>query len=919
MRRRTHRRELKKRVFYEILSPADAHRPASPRRRPGALTALPAGWADSTPGTAKTNHVTLTSRTIRLQSLCALLLLHTGVQAEGGWDCRATPDRRGWQCEALDRAAATDRAPDLRAPPPTAAEPPPDEAVPATPRPEPPAEAAPDSAAPLPAVPAETASPGPTAPGPTWPPVTETLPDATFHRGLAEELRTGAHRGLDQSLDWHSCRAALGGARPAFASAEPVAMDGPLEVSADAAEASVDPEQVVFSGDVRLSRGALRMQADELVLNRSTGEVDARGNFMVTRPDIRIAGSAAHYELASGQGRIEQASYRVPAIGARGDAEEAEFLGDGHSRYRKISYTTCRPGDADWLLSADALALDHDEGLGTADRAKLHFLGVPILYVPTFTFPIDDRRRSGLLIPSFGYSNNSGLDLSVPYYLNLAPNYDLTLTPRLLSRRGPMLGGEFRFLTATTSGALAAEYLPNDLERAGSREDRGSATLTGHSDFNPRTEADVRLGYVSDRDYLTDLGDSLAVTSTTHVERAGELRYHGDDWDLLGRAQGYQTIDRLILPSDRPYSRLPQLLLGLERPDGFAGTTYHLSAEYVNFYRKESVRGQRVDLFPALSLPLREPWGFLTPKVGARYTGYDLTAVAPGGNDEPSHLTGVFSLDAGLYFDRATRLFGEDVDQTLEPRLFYLLVPGEGQDDQPVFDTAELDFRFDNLFRDNRFSGPDRVGDANQLALAMTSRTLDAHNGAELLRASIGQILYFDDREVRLPGEPVPREHSSSLVGELATQFGGGWRARAGLQWDPHDGNNGTIEQALAQLSYRDRSRRVFNAAYRLRDGVTQHTDLAGLWPVSDRFSLIGRHHYSLRDDRLLEALAGVEYGRCCWRVRALVRRYTDSVDSDHNVAFLLQLELYGLGQLGTKIDQTLERGIYGYRTDDDF
>ena len=722
---------------------------------------------------------------------------------------------------------------------------------------------------------------------------------------------------IDQGIDWQSCALPSSAAASTPMSIDDSAATAPVEVAADAAVGQLEPEQVVFSGNVVLTQGVAHMQADELVLNRTTGEIDARGAVLLSRPDIRIAGSTAHYQLATGQGRIEQASYRVPAMRARGDAASAEYLGDGRSRYTEISYTTCQPGSSDWLLKAEALELDQAEGLGTAQHASLRFMGVPILYAPTFTFPIDDRRRSGLLIPAVGYSSNTGFDLSVPYYLNLAENYDLTLTPRLMSKRGALLGGEFRFLTESSNGTLAAEYLPNDRERGGN-DARGSVSLQTHTQFDVRTESAVRMGYVSDSAYLEDLGDSLAITSSTHIERAGEMRYHGDTWEMLGRIQGFQTIDDAISLADRPYSRLPQLLVDLRNPDGVSGTTYHLAAEYVNFYKRDSVRGHRIDLFPALSLPLRESWGFIEPKVGARYTAYQLTDQTAGLSDSPSSLNGMFSLDSGLFFDRSTDYFGNAVTQTLEPRLFYLYVPSGSQADQPIFDTTEFDFSFDNLFRENRYNGPDRFGDANQVTLALTSRLLADDSGVELLRTSIGQILYFEDREVTLPGEPVNDNSTSAVVGEVAARLSGNWQTRAGIQWDPQDGSGGNIDQALAQLSYRDTQQRVFNVGYRLRHGITEQTDLAAIWPVSDKVSLIGRHNYSLRDKRLLEALAGIEYrGSCCWRTRALLRQYTDSTGNDHNLAFLVQLELNGLGRLGNDIDQTLERGIYGYRTDE--
>ncbi len=733
--------------------------------------------------------------------------------------------------------------------------------------------------------------------------------------GLTPAAADGGPRALDidSGIDWENCSNALDAA-PQRPTAD-MAFDNslPIEVSADGAVAELTPEQATFSGSVDLLQGDMRMQAEELHLDRITGEVKARGDVLLSRPDVRVSGDAASYSLNERRGEIEQASYRITAMRARGDAEQAEFLGDGVSRYRGISYTTCAPGDDAWLLSAKELELDQNEGLGTARHATLRFKGVPLMYAPTFTFPTDDRRRSGVLIPTVGQSSTNGFDVSVPYYLNLAENYDLTLVPRLMSKRGAMLGGEFRFLSESTEAVLEAEYLPNDRLYDGNR---GAARLRSTTRFNSRTTGNLRLGYVSDDDYLEDLGNSLAATSTRFVERAGELRYFGDTWDLLGRLQYYQTIDPEVPPRSRPYSRLPQLLVDLRDPHGIAGTTYHLDAEYVNFHRDNSVRGHRVNLFPRISLPLRETWGFLEPKVGAHYMAYSLSDQAPALDDSPSSIAGLFSLDSGLFFDRSTSYFGNAAVQTLEPRLYYLYVPNTDQDDQPVFDTGIYDFNFDNLFRENRFNGPDRFADANQATLALTSRFVAEETGAELLRTSIGQIFYFQDREVTLPGETTPNDSRSALVGELAADLGAGWRGRAGLQWDPNGDDGGNTEQALAQINYRDPDRRTFNAAYRLRDGVTEQTDLAIYWPINDAVSVIGRHNYSLQEDRLLEALVGVEYGRCCWRIRAMLRRYVDSSGDDTNLGFFVQLELNGLGRLGNDIDEVLERGIYGYRTD---
>jgi LPS-assembly protein len=721
---------------------------------------------------------------------------------------------------------------------------------------------------------------------------------------------------IDAGIDWSVCP--LDGVTPAGALDQAqLRTDAPIEVTADSAVMQYEPQQAEFSGNVRLIQDSIEVETAHLLLNRATGEAEMQGGFLLKQPTLRVAGDSAHYQMQSGGVSVDNADYRLPAIRARGEAERAAFLGNGVSELTGITYSTCAPGDDSWLLTAETLELDHDEGFGTAHHASLRFGGVPVLYAPRFSFPIDDRRRSGVLVPTVGYGDNNGIDIAVPYYFNLAENYDLTLTPRVMSERGLMLSGEFRFLTESSSGTLEADLLPDD-RKSDEYSTRGAFRVRTSTRFDERTTGRLNVGYVSDEDYTSDLGGNLAATSATHVQRTGTLTRAGDTWDLTGAVEYFQTIDGSIDPEDRPYSTLPRIRFDLEQPDNALGLTYHLDAEYGNFYRKRSVRGHRIDVAPAISLPLRDQAWFVEPRVGARYTAYSLTDQVSGLDDRPSNLTGVFSFDSGMYFDRTTNWFGTTSTQTLEPRLFYLLVPSSEQDDQPIFDTSDLDFTFDNLFRDNRFNGPDRMADANQATLALTSRINAADSGRELLRASIGQIMYFSDLDVTLPGEDPIEDGTSSVVGEVAALLGGGWQTRAGLQWDPHDGDNGTIDQALAQLSYRGERKQVFNAAYRLREGVARQTDLAFFWPLDRNVTVIGRHYYSLRESRLLEALAGIEYGTCCWRVRALARKYTDGSGDEHNFAVLLQLELSGLGRIGDDIDRTLERGIYGYRLDDD-
>jgi len=724
------------------------------------------------------------------------------------------------------------------------------------------------------------------------------------------------HPNLDEGLDWQRC----GSDRPL--DVRPFALQteqqdlSTIEISADSAETATLQGTATFRGAVELQQGSQRIFADEVNYANQSGDLHARGQVLLLRSDLRLAASEVDYNLRDRHGHARDAEYRLPNIMARGTAQQAEFVDQARSNYEHITYTTCAPGNSDWLLSAERLEIDRAEGLGTAHDAKLSFLGVPLAWVPKLTFPIDDRRRSGILIPTLAYNTSHGVNITVPYYLNLAPNYDLTLSPRIMSKRGIMLGGEFRFLTSHTEGIIDADYLPNDRENPAERQ-RGSLSIQTSSRFDQHLSGAIRVNHVSDNDFLADFGGSLAVTSASHLERAAELRYDTNDWNALARVQKYQTIDALLPKSDRPYARLPQLGFGLFKQPQNHPLVYEIDAEFTNFAKDGGfVEGSRLDLQPTVSLPLRKAHYHLVPRASLRYTKYELDNQAAGLDSSPDRLAPIFSLDGGLYFERPTEVFGESVTHSLEPRLYYVFVPHEDHDDIPLFDTDEFDFSFDNLFRENRFNGADRLGDANQLTLAITNRFNHAATGRELLRASIGSIVYFDDREVQLDTTaPADTDQTAALVGELAADLGNGWHTRGAINWNPHENE---IDQALAQASYRNQDGSIISATYRLRDSVTEHTDLGLIWPLNRNTRMIARWNYSISENRNLEALGGVEYGRCCWKVRALMRQHSTGVGDTDSLSFLLQLQLGGLGSFGDNIDSLLNDGIYGYRREDD-
>ncbi len=886
------------------------------------------------------------------------MLCHGAVSAtEYTWECRAAADGRSWECGPAgslpplpEKPPVTEETPAVKAsgvttqplPSPTLPraveerQPAPSPAVEREEVTQPPASAARNKAA-TPTIPAETATPGeplpkaqaatpqpepaeatiaePPAqtaamaekpePEPEPPSLDDKAPDiSAFPEGI---LPTGDFAQLlDQGMNWQQCGPATPAPRPS------VSGDSIL-IEADSATALPEENLAHFQGKVVIRQGGNSLHADDLKYDNNRRIVQSDEQLLVQLKDLRVLGSKAWFDLQKEQGAMEEVSYRIPSRKARGEASLLEIRDSKHSHYENISYTTCPPGNKGFLLSAERMDIDQEKQIGTFHGAKLAFLGVPIFYAPTLTLPLSDQRKSGLLVPSLGYSSRNGLDLTLPYYFNLAPNYDATFMPRLLSKRGLLLGGEFRFLTPNNKGELFGEILPDDRE-SDDYGARGAIHARSHSNLNFLTQglsADVDINWVSDDDYLDDMGRSLAVTSTRHLLSRAALNWRLPEWDAIAEIRDYNTLDKTIAPEDRPYSLLPRLAVNWTHFQGAAGLDYSVNVEMSSFYRDDSVTGARFDLLPRVSLPLRRDWGFLEPALSGRYTSYELDDQLPGLDNKPDRGTWSASLDGGLFFDRAMNWFGRSMIHTLEPRIYYLYTPYVNQDDLPLFDTGLLDFSFNNLFRDNRFNGPDRVGDANQLTLALTSRILSGASGRELLNASIGQILYFDDRRITLDGQGPVQDSSSSLVAELSTGIFEHWMLRAGLEYDPNADTG--LQQGLAMATYRGEAGERLHASWRLREGVLEQTDLAAIWPLNDRLSLIGRWYYSVEESHSLETVAGLEYGDCCWRIRAVWRRYLDSNGEAYNDTALLQLELNGLGRLGNNIDNFLDRTIYGY------
>ncbi|HRD50669.1 MAG TPA: LPS assembly protein LptD [Candidatus Contendobacter sp.] len=696
-----------------------------------------------------------------------------------------------------------------------------------------------------------------------------------------------------------------------------------LPIQADANRLESSPTESRLEGNAHLSRGDQRLRADLITLDRQDNRARAENGFVYGDPRQALRGKQAEVDLNSETGWFKEVDYYLPGRNAQGSAEAAQVnRSRKQSQLQDASYSTCPRGKEMWKLRAREINLNEETGRGAARDMVLTFNDTPVFYFPYLSFPITDERQSGFLFPRQGYDSKTGLDLSFPYYWNIAPNRDMTIAPRLMTERGVLLGVEYRFLEPWHQGKFGFEYIPNDRNYEGAR---GSFNITDRAAPLSNVYTDLRYEYVSDDNYLRDLSNNLDFLTPNYLERHLDARYYGNGWQALARVQGYQVLNpTLFALTGNPYQRLPQVLFKGEWPPGVGGLRYQMYGEAVNFQQSDVVTGTRLDLWPTVGWALEQPWGYLRPQAGFRYTGYQLDHTAPGVNDAPTRAAPVLSLDSGLIFERSLQADWLGVasgTQTLEPRLFYLYVPYRDQNEIPIFDSSVMDRDIDWLFRKNRFTGADRMGDANQLTAALTTRLLDGPSGRERLRASIGQIQYFEDRRVNLnPDEPPQTSANSGLIAQGQVNLSSRWAVQGGVQLEPD--NNDILRGAL-DVRYYGNPRQLVNVSYlvdrdqpdlSLSDQI-HSVDIAFFWPLSAQWRTMARWNQALNTDRNLETLAGLEYEDCCWALRVVARQYRDSpADADAQTSFYMELELKGLSRLGSGLESVLQSSIIGYQ-----
>ncbi|NOT11147.1 MAG: LPS-assembly protein LptD [Methylococcaceae bacterium] len=750
---------------------------------------------------------------------------------------------------------------------------------------------------------------------------------------------------------WENCTVHMGTGHE-IVRGKDLRTSSPLDVKSDYSEI-FDNEIGSYYGNVEMNRGDQRSSSHTANYDSVSETLDLQGGVYYSEDELALYSESATLKLASDQAKLRDTLFIAPTTPIRGRAKVVYRDNKDLSRYKQVAYTSCKPGNQDWVVHASELKVNYATGKGAAKNAWLEAKGLPVFYLPYLSFPIDDRRLSGFLAPSYNYTQTGGFSINVPYYWNIAPNYDATFNPKYFAKRGMLLGANFRYLFEKTRGNLAFEILPYDSVRDRSRflgSFKNHARLTDHISSN------MDLNYVSDKDYFSELGNALSFTNFSFIKSTADVNYIREGVSLIGRFVNYQSVDPTLSDVRLPYKRLPQVNFNLNHSFKFMPLDTALDSEYVYFQHNNLIDGQRVNVKPSISFPLHTTSAFLTPKMSLQHTQYELnnlsnTGYAPGTPTNVgtastiSRTLPIFSVDSGLFFERDVNMFKTALTHTLEPRLFYLYIPYKDQSNIPAFDSSLYDFWFNSLYRENRFSGSDRVQDANQLSAAITSRLIDPASGRERLRLDLGEIVYFRDRRVTAPIvvrgflQPTPPETStwSNFVAELGSEINRHVAIETGIQWNPQ---NSDVERGKAILHLTNEPNELFNIGYMYRKNplVTNlnngnrvndiiQSDVSFRWPVYDDWYAIGRWQYSLLYNRTQESFLGLEKENCCWRFRIIGRHYVNGLintaitDANAQAAqgvsqtgVFFQIELKGLTGLGQKLDEFFEQNISGYR-----
>jgi LPS-assembly protein len=710
-----------------------------------------------------------------------------------------------------------------------------------------------------------------------------------------------------------------------------------VEIEGDKLETLLD-RKMKARGNAILKKGNKTIKAELIEYDEISEKLITQGNTSIELENISLTGSTLNYKLTDYTGQMDDVSFNLKSqkkeqtvikrgyeitkhnYNYRGDAKTIFFDGENKKRLQSSRITTCEANSDDWYIKSKNIEIDTKKDQVKASNALVEFKGVPIFYMPSTSFSLNKNRQSGFLSSTLGTTTRSGFDLRIPYYFNISPNMDATLSARYLGKRGPMAEGQFRYLTENYSGVNELQYMNHD--EASGQDNRYFLKLTHQHQFGRGWSGSYDLQKVSDNNYFSDLASMIQVTSVVNLPQRANLNYSGDIWKLNVLTEKYQTLTNA---SNSPYQRLPQVnLSGKKDYDNF---TLDFKSQWTLFERDDKfastftdaqkISGSRLSMTPAITIPLTSSYGYIKPKVSTNLRSYNLNH-SPDNNKDI--ITPIFSIDSGVYLDRNINFLSQNYTNTLEPRLFYVYIPYKDQSVLPNFDTGLADLNMQTLFYENQYNGLDRINDANQLTASVTSKILDK-NGKERLSAIIAQRYYFEDRRIFGNDLLEAKKANSDIFMGASAKLPNSLNLDAMFQFNPSSNN---LLRSTLGARYNPEPGKMLNVSYRLIDNILDSNqnlevfNAAGQWPLGNRFYSIGRYNYDLKSSQTIEVLAGLEYDGGCWVARSIFDRISLPTTPEANYAFFVQLELNGIGSIGSdanRLNTFLYRNVPGLRT----
>ncbi len=718
---------------------------------------------------------------------------------------------------------------------------------------------------------------------------------------------------------------------------------GSVEIEGDSLETLLD-RKMKARGNAILKKGNKTIRAETIEYDEVSEKIITKGNTDIELGTMSLKGSDLNYKLSDETGRIENSTFNFKSdkkpkttirngvaitersYDFRGDAKTIFFEGENKKRMESSRVTTCEAGSDDWYLKTNKMEVNTKTDRVSASNAVVEFKGVPLLYTPYVNFSLNSNRKSGFLSSTFGSTTKSGFDFQVPYYFNIAPNQDATLTARYLGKRGPQADGEYRYLGENFTNTNQVQFINHD--EASGQDNRYFLKLQHTQNLGNGWSGSYDFQKVSDNNYFTDLATMIQVTSVVNLPQRANISYSGDILKFNAITEKYQTLTDY---TNSPYQRIPQLSLSARQDYGSyianvnSQWTYFDRDSKFNFIGNNKVTGSRFAATPSITMPIDQTYGYIKPKFSANIRSYSLNHLdSTTSYKSQDMVTPIMSVDSGMYFDRKVNLLNQNFTNTLEPRLMYVYIPYKDQTKLPLFDTGLSDLNMQTLFAENQFNGQDRLNDANQLTAALTSKLIDK-NGRERMSGVIAQRFYFDDRRTFLDTTNFTVTDSnksrSDLFAGATARLANNLNLDGMWQYDPS--KNKVLRNTIS-ARYNPEPGKLFNMSYRMIDNVLDSTqslkefNVAGQWPLGNRFYSVGRFNYDLRASQTIETVAGVEYDGGCWVARTLFDRISLPTSPAANYTFFVQLELNGLGNIGmdpNKLNTFLYRNVPGART----